>query len=314
MTITVLAGGTGSIKLVRGLAAIEKNIAVISNVGDNIWLYGLYICPDIDTLIYGLADLLDKKRGWGVKGDSFQCLSQMKKIGVSTWFGLGDRDLALHLLRTSMMKEGKSLSETTDFLRKRYSINAQIIPATDSEVPTMIVTSKRGEMHLQEFWVKHQGRLSVSDIRYENASSAIANPAAIDAINSCRAIIVAPGNPVSSIGPLLAISDIREHLAQNRQKVIAVSPLIGRTAVSGPAVKYMRALGLENSSFGVAKYYRELVGTFIISKEDSSPELQRKINALDMQVYKTNIIMKARRDEIRLGSYLLKLIERKMDS
>lgn len=314
MTITVLAGGTGSIKLVRGLAAIEKNIAVISNVGDNIWLYGLYICPDIDTLIYGLADLLDKKRGWGVKGDSFHCLSQMKKIGVHTWFALGDRDLALHLLRTSMIKEGKSLSETTDFLRKRYSINAQIIPATDSEVPTMIVTSTRGEMHLQEFWVKHQGRLSVSDIRYENASSAIANPVAIDAIKRCRAIIVAPGNPVSSIGPILAISDIREHLALNRQKVIAVSPLIGRMAVSGPAVKYMRALGLENSPFGVAKYYREFVGTFIISKDDGNTELQRKINALDMQVYRTNIIMKARRDEIRLGSYLLKLIERKMDS
>ncbi|HEX2472974.1 MAG TPA: 2-phospho-L-lactate transferase CofD family protein, partial [Nitrososphaera sp.] len=128
MTITVLAGGTGSIKLVRGLAAIEKDIDVISNVGDNIWIHGLYVCPDIDTIIYGLANLLDQKRGWGIKGDSFQCLAQLKRIGVPTWFGLGDRDLAIHLLRTSMMKNGKSLSEITNFFRNCYSVRAQLIP------------------------------------------------------------------------------------------------------------------------------------------------------------------------------------------
>jgi LPPG:FO 2-phospho-L-lactate transferase len=115
LTITVLAGGTGSVKLVRGLATIEKDIVVISNVGDNIWLYGMYLCPDIDTIIYGLAGLLDRKRGWGIKGDSFQCLSQMRKIGIPTWFGLGDKDLAMHILRTSMMKDGRSLSDITNF-------------------------------------------------------------------------------------------------------------------------------------------------------------------------------------------------------
>ncbi len=312
MTITVLAGGTGSIKLVRGLADLEKDIVVISNVGDNIWLYGLYICPDIDTLIYGLANQLNRKQGWGVEGDSFKCLTQMKKIGIQTWFGLGDKDLAMHLLRTSMLKEGKSLSQVTDFFRKRYSINAQIIPATDSEVTTRIVTVTRGEMHLQEFWVKYRGKLSVSDIRYENASSAKANPAAVDAIKRSRAVVIAPGNPVSSIGPIIALSDLREQLAQKRKKVIAISPLIGRKAVSGPAVKYMRALGLENSSFGVAKYYREFVSTFIISKEDDSMKSQNKINGLDMEIYKTNIIMKARTDEIRLGRYLLNLIGREI--
>ncbi|HZB81094.1 MAG TPA: 2-phospho-L-lactate transferase [Nitrososphaera sp.] len=312
MTITVLAGGTGSIKLVRGLAALEKNIVVIPNVGDNIWLYGLYICPDIDTLIYGLSDLLDKKRGWGVKGDSFQCLGQMKKIVVPTWFGLGDKDLAMHILRTSMMKEGKSLSETTDFFRKRYSINVQIIPATDREVTTRIVTTTQGDMHLQEYWVKYRGRPGVRDIRYENASSAIAHPAAIDAIKRCRAVVIAPGNPISSIGPIAALPDLREQLVQNREKVIAVSPVIGRKAVSGPAIKYMKALGLENSSLGVAKYYREFVSKFIISKGDH--EMKSKIKALDMEVYETNITMKVRKDEVRLGRYLLKLIERKVQS
>jgi LPPG:FO 2-phospho-L-lactate transferase len=308
LTISVLAGGTGSIKLVRGLAAIEKDIIVICNVGDNIWMHGLYVCPDIDTIIYGLANMLDQKRGWGIKGDSFKCLTQMKKIGASSWFGLGDKDLATHLLRTSMMKDGKSLSEITNFFSRCYSVSAQLIPATDGEVITRIVTSTRGDMHLQEFWVKHKGRPTVTDVRYNNASNATANNAAIDGIKRSRAVIIAPANPVSSIGPIVALSDLRKELVENRDKVIAISPIIGRKAISGPAVKYMRALGLENSSVGVAKYYCDFVSRFIISKEDDSMKL--RIEALDMEVYETNITMKIRRDEVRLGRYLLNLVEK----
>jgi LPPG:FO 2-phospho-L-lactate transferase len=310
LTISVLAGGTGSIKLVRGLAAIKKeDIVVICNVGDNIWMHGLYVCPDIDTITYGLANMLDQKRGWGIKGDSFQCLAQMKKIGAPTWFSLGDKDLAIHLLRTSMMKDGKSLSEITNFFRKCYSISAQLIPATDKELTTSILTTTRGDMHLQEFWVKHKGRPTVTGVRYDNASRATANTAAIEAIKQCRAVVIAPANPVSSIGPIMALSDLRKELMQNRDKVIAISPLIGRKAVSGPAIKYMKALGLENSSVGVAKYYRDFVSKFIISMEDHSMKLQ--IEALDMQVYETNITMKARTDEVRLGRQILKLVEKK---
>ena len=308
MTITVLAGGTGSIKLVRGLAAVEKDIAVICNVGDNIWIHNLYVCPDIDTIIYGLANILDQKRGWGIKGDSFQCLAQLKKIGAPAWFGLGDRDLAIHLLRTSMMKEGKSLSEITNFFRGCYSVRAQIIPATDKEMMTRIVTNTLGEIHLQEFWVKHRGRPKVTGIRYENASKATANPAALDAIKRCHAVVIAPANPVSSIGPIVALADLRNVLAQNRDKVIAISPLIGGKAVSGPALKYMRALGLEASSFGVAKYYRNFVSKFIISKEDH--RMKSQIEALDMQVYETNITMKTKRDEVSLSRRLLRLVEK----
>jgi LPPG:FO 2-phospho-L-lactate transferase len=308
LTITVLAGGTGSIKLVRGLATIERDIVVICNVGDNIWIHGLYVCPDIDTIIYGLANILDQKRGWGIKGDSFQCLAQMKKIGAPSWFGLGDKDLATHLLRTSMIKDGKSLSEITGFFRKCYSIRAQLIPATDREVTTSILTTSRGDMHLQEFWVKYKGRPRLSGIRYDNASISTANPAAIDAIKRCQAVVIAPANPVSSIGPILALSDLRKELVQNRDKVLAISPLIGRKALSGPAVKYMRALGLESSSVGVAKHYRDFVSKFIISRKDHRMKLQ--IEALGMKVHETNITMKARRDEVRLGMHLLKMVEK----
>jgi LPPG:FO 2-phospho-L-lactate transferase len=308
LTIAVLAGGTGSIKLVRGLAATKKeDIVVICNVGDNIWIHGLYVCPDIDTIIYGLANMLDLKRGWGIKGDSFQCLAQMKKIGAPTWFGLGDKDLAIHLLRTSMMKDGKSLSEITNFFRKRYSISTELIPATDREVTTSILTSTKGDMHLQEFWVKHKGRPTVTGVRFDNASTATANTAAVHAIKRSRAIVIAPANPISSIGPIMALSDLRKELVRNRDKVIALSPLIGRKAVSGPAIKYMRALGLENSPVGVAKFYRDFVSKFIISIEDHS--MKSQIESLDIEVYETNIAMKTRRDEVRLGRYLLKLIE-----
>jgi LPPG:FO 2-phospho-L-lactate transferase len=306
--ITVLAGGTGSVKLVRGLAALEKNLNVICNVGDNIWIYGLYVCPDIDTMIYGLTNLLDKKRGWGIKDDSFQCLAQLKKIGAPTWFGLGDRDLSTHLLRTSMIKSGKSLSEITNFFRKRYSVTTKLIPVTDKEVTTRIISDGMCEMHLQEFWVKHKGRPKITSVRYDNAASARANPAAIDAINQSRAVVIAPANPVSSIGPMVALADLRKELARNRYKVIGISPLIGRKAISGPAVKYMRTLGLENSSLGVAKYYRDFVSKFIISKQDHG--LALKIQALGMQVYETNTTMKMKRDEVRLGRHVLKIVEK----
>ena len=305
--ITVLAGGTGSVKLVRGLARSAKDMTVISNVGDNIWLYGLYVCPDIDTIIYGLAGLLDARRGWGIRGDTFECLARLKKLGAPAWFGLGDRDLATHLLRTSMIRSGKSLSEVTEWMRDRYSVAARIIPATDSEVTTKVMTGVE-EMHLQEFWVRHRGTPKVTGVRYEGADKAAANRDAIDAIRQSDVVIIAPANPVSSIGPIVALADLQRELAQNRDRVVAVSPLIGEKAVSGPAVKYMKALGLESSPVGVAQYYRDFAGTIVISKSDH--RLAPRIESLGMRVYETNITMKSRQDEVRLGRHILSKIRK----
>jgi LPPG:FO 2-phospho-L-lactate transferase len=303
--ITVLAGGTGSVKLVRGLAKSAKDMTVISNVADNIWLYGLYVCPDIDTIIYGLAGALDEQRGWGIKGDSFECLAQLKRLGAPAWFGLGDRDIATHLQRTSMIKSGKGLSEVTRWMRDRYSVAAKVIPATDSEVTTRIMTN-RGEMHLQEFWVKHKGSPRVTGVRYEGSGKAAASQDAVDAIRQSDVIIVAPANPVSSIGPIVALADLRKELVQKRERVVAISPLIGEKAVSGPAVKYMKALGIASSPVGVARYYRDFVGNFVISKGDH--RFSFKIEALDMRVHETNITMKSRQDEVRLGRYILSMM------
>lgn len=305
--ITVLAGGTGSVKLVRGLARSARDMTVISNVGDNIWLHGLYVCPDIDTIIYGLGGVLDENRGWGIRGDSFECLAQLKRLGAPTWFSLGDRDIATHVLRTDMIRAGKSLSEITVWMRDRYSVAARVIPATDSEVTTRIMTGS-GEMHLQEFWVKHKGAPRVTGVRYDGADKAMPNRDAIGAIRQSVAVIIAPANPVSSIGPIVALAGLRKELVRNKKKVLVVSPLIGEKAVSGPAVKYMKALGIESSPVGVAQYYRDFDGAFIISKDDHY--LARRIEDLGMQVYETNITMKSRQDEVRLGRYIMSKIRK----
>ncbi|MGI0039846.1 MAG: 2-phospho-L-lactate transferase, partial [Nitrososphaera sp.] len=231
--ITVVAGGTGSVKLVRGLARVAGDLTVVANVGDNIWLHGLYVCPDIDTVVYGLGGMLDEKRGWGVQGDTFLFLGQLRRAGEKPWFSLGDKDLAMHVVRTAMMKEGRTLSEVTRFFAERYGVDANVIPATDSEVATMISTAT-GEMHLQEFWVKNRGRPKVTAVRYAGIEKAEANKAAIEVIRNSDRIIIAPGNPVSSIGPTVAIPGLRAELARARERVVAVSPIIGDKPVSGP--------------------------------------------------------------------------------
>lgn len=302
--ITILAGGTGSIKLVRGLSKLTKDMTIISNVGDNIWLYGLYVAPDIDTIIYGLSGLLDKDRGWGIKGDSFECLAKLRELGAESWFALGDRDLATHLIRTSMLKSGKSLSQITDWMRERYKVIPKIIPATDDELTTIIRTDKGKRIHLQEFWVKYKGRIKVTDIIYQGANNAHTNSKALDAIMQSDLVVIAPANPISSIGPIVALKELREALANNRYKVVAISPLIGERALSGPAIKYMKALGLESSPAGVAQYYSDFVSEFIISKSDRKL-VPRIRDEFGMKVYETNIRMRNKADETRLSRYLI---------
>jgi LPPG:FO 2-phospho-L-lactate transferase len=302
--ITVLAGGTGSVKIIRGFASRqEEELTVVSNVGDNIWLHGLYVCPDIDTVLYGLAGILSS-RGWGIEADSFSFLDQMEKLQEEVWFKLGDRDIATHLLRTAMIRQGRKLSEITDWMRKRYSVSTKIYPATDSELETIIITDKR-PMHIQEFWVKYHGDPQITDIRYNGAENATANPELTNSLKNSDLIVIAPGNPVSSINPILMVKEIREQLKKSRQKVVAVSPLIGERAISGPAIKFMKAMKLTDSAFGVANFYSDIVGNFVIDSRDSI--ISSKIESLDMNVFHTDIVMRDLIDEKRLSSFIKSL-------
>ena len=302
--ITVLAGGTGSVKIVRGFASEPgEDLTIVSNVGDNIWLHGLYICPDLDTVLYGLAGILSEK-GWGIKDDSFSFLDQMEKLQQDVWFKLGDRDIATHLLRTALIKQGRNLTEITDWMTKKFSVPEKIFPATDSQLETIIVTDQ-GQMHIQEFWVKHHGNPQVRDIRYNGAENSTANPDLLNSLKNSELIVIAPANPISSINPIMKVREIGEVLTRLRKKVIAVSPLIGERAISGPAVKYMKAMNLTDSPLGVAAFYSDMVGNFIIDSHDST--MSSKISCLDMNVFQTDIIMKDSSDEKRLSSFIKSL-------
>jgi len=301
--ITILAGGSGSVKMVRGFASQRTDINVVTNVGDNYWLYGMYICPDIDTITYGLADLLDHDKGWGIKKDTFGFLRQMEIFGEETWFRIGDRDTATHLTRTNMLKNGKSLSHITKWMCEKLSIEIKIIPVTDNTIETRIITD-RGDLHLQEFWVKHRGLDEVKGIEYQGAEKVRPNPDAMNAIHDSSLIVIAPGNPLTSIGPMLAIKGIRKELAKKKNKVVAISPIIGNSAISGPTGKYMEAAGIEVSALGVAKMYADVCSNIIIDTKDRMQT--KKIESLNINVHDTKIRMTTKQSEDALAASILK--------
>ncbi|WOV92953.1 MAG: 2-phospho-L-lactate transferase [Candidatus Nitrosoabyssus spongiisocia] len=301
--ITILAGGTGSVKIIRGIASVENKVNVISNVGDNYWLYGMYICPDIDTVMYGMADLLDTERGWGIKKDTFNFIRQMEIFGEDSWFRIGDRDTATHLIRTNMLKDGKNLTDITRWMCEKFAVNVNIMPVTDNVIETRINTEK-GEMHLQEYWVKYRGKDKIIGIDYMGIDKARPNPNVINALHDSELVIIAPANPLTSIGPILQIKGIQKELSKIRKRVVAISPLIGNSAISGPAGDYMKSAGIDVSSYGLARMYSNVCKTIIIDTKDKS--LTSKINDLDMDVLHTKIIMNTPSAEQKLASFITK--------
>jgi LPPG:FO 2-phospho-L-lactate transferase len=303
LAITVIGGGTGSVKLVRAIAKRVQDLRVISNVADNIWLMGLYICPDIDTIVYGLSGYLDIDKGWGVKEESYNFLDRLKILGQETWFRIGDKDLATHVMRTKMLKEGHSLLSITDWIRGQYKIQSRIIPVTNNHVETRIITDE-GEMHIQEFWVKNNGRPEVHGVRYEGLESSIINQEAIDAIRQSEIIVIAPGNPVSSIWPIVSHKAIKKELVRNRKRIVAISPIIGSNPISGPAAKYLNAVGVEVSVAGVASLYSQFASNFVISSNENPKTIDR-LEKTGLNVSKTDIIMRDNSDELNLADFAL---------
>ena len=304
--ITILAGGTGSVKLVRGISAQTTDVTVVSNVGDNYWLYGMYICPDIDTIMYGLAGILDEERGWGVKKDTNNFLRQMEVFGEENWFRIGDRDAATHLIRTNKLKNGKNLSDITQWMCEKFAIESKVVPITDNTLETRI-KSNGEDLHLQEFWVKHRGKRSIEGIEYVGADKARPLPSAINAIQDSELVIIAPGNPLTSIGPMLSIKGVKKELSKNKKKVVAVSPIIGNKSFSGPAAQYMEAAGIEVSVFGVAQMYADVCSKIVIDTKDKAQA--NKNENLDIKVYDTKIKMQNKIAEDALASFILKQVK-----
>ena len=303
MKVAALAGGTGSAKLLRGLAKLSVDLTAVVNVGDNAWMYGVYVCPDIDIATYALAGVADREKGWGIGGDTFSVVERLSQLGEEAWFRLGDLDLATCLVRTSMLRGGASLTEATDRIRRMYGVKPRVLPATDSEVETRLVTSK-GDLHLQEFWVRERGRPRVSKVRYEGARRASATSQVRFAILGADRVVVCPGNPVTSLGPMLAIPGFESLLARAAGRVVALSPMAGEGPFSGPAGKLMGAMGLREDSVGVARLYSKFLDAILISDRDSK---SAEIESLGVKCREADTFMEGPDDEVRLAKEMLDL-------
>ena len=288
--ITVLTGGTGGAKFVDGLRRVvpAEELTIIVNTGDDQEWWGLYISPDVDSITYVLAGILSSERGWGVRGDTFHCLRAMKDLGEPTWFSVGDRDLGVHLLRTKLLSQGCTLSEVTRVIAGRFGLGARILPMSDQRVQTRIDTPA-GELSFEEYFVKRWFQDPVNSVRFAGASESEPAPGVVDAINDARAVLIAPSNPVTSIGPILAVPGIREALANASAPVVAVSPVIGQSAVSGPAGTLMAAQGMEVSIRGVANAYKEFLDMLVAHPSDSA--LAAELTTPRFQVHCENILM-----------------------
>jgi len=277
--ITVLTGGTGGAKFVDGLRQIvpQQDLTVIVNTGDDLLWWGLHVCPDLDSITYVLADKLSEERGWGVERDTFFCLQNMRQMGEPAWFQIGDRDLALHVFRSKLLNEGKTLSEATAEITARLGIASRILPMSDSRVETRVLTPN-GEMGFEEYFVRRQYKDPVTSVRFAGALNAAPASGVVDAIASSELVLLAPSNPVTSIGPILAVPGIRDVLRGSEATIAAISPIVGGAAVSGPAGTLLAAQGFEVSIAGVADYYKEFLDLLVVDLRDAhaSDELREK--------------------------------------
>ena len=305
--IVVLTGGTGGAKLAEGLldACPVENLTFIVNTADDLEWWGLHISPDLDSITYAAAGRLSRERGWGVQGDTFYCLQAMADLSEPIWFNIGDSDLAVHLVRSKLLAEGKTLSEVTAEICRKLGVRVRILPMSHSRVETRINTPV-GELGFQEYFVKRWYQDPVLGVRFAGALEAQPAPGVIDAILSASAVLIAPSNPVTSIGPILAVPGIRKALQETRATVTAVSPIIGNAAVSGPAGTLMAAQGLPVSIAGVAEAYRDFLDLLIVDISDS--ESARQLEESGLRVHCTDTLMKTMEDKFRLARTVLQLL------
>ncbi|MBI2816044.1 MAG: 2-phospho-L-lactate transferase [Acidobacteria bacterium] len=309
--LTVLAGGVGAAKFVDGLSAVvpPEEITVIANTGDDASFHGLHISPDMDTIIYTLAGIIDRERGWGVAGDTFECLNALRMLGEDAWFQLGDRDLAMHLRRTRRLHEGATLSEVTREICDSFHIRSRVIPMTDALAPTLIRTAE-GTLPFQEYFVKLQQRLEVLEIDLSAARASRPAPGVLEAIRDSDAVILAPSNPFISIGPILAIPGVGEAL-RAASAIAAVTPIVGGKALKGPADRMLKSLGFEPSAGAMAKLYRDFLDLFVLDRKDEY--LKPSIERSGVRVLVTDTIMNSAASKQNLARSVVEALQRRWE-
>ena len=277
MRVVALAGGVGAGKFLRGLVRVvaPEDVTVVGNVGDDMTLHGLHISPDLDSVLYWLADVADRERGWGRSGETFRTLEELRRLGGQAWFSLGDLDLATHLYRTQALSDGAPLSRVTAELCERSGVAARLIPVTDDPLRTWVLTEGVEEaggpaaMPFQVYWVGRRAEPVVRDIAFRGAEDAKPAPGVLEAIAAADAVVICPSNPVVSIAPILAVPGVAEAVRDRRDRVVGISPIVGGAPLSGMADRVMPARGLEVSARGAAEVYRGLLAAWVIDERDA---------------------------------------------
>ena len=300
--VVALAGGVGGAKLAHGLAQLlhPEQLSIIVNTGDDFEHLGLTICPDVDTVLYNLAEVNNPAFGWGRADETFHVLEETKRLGHDAWFMLGDKDIALHLLRRQMLDAGMTLTGVTLELARRLGVAHPVLPMSDQPVRTMILTPE-GELPFQEYFVHRRTEPAMLGMRLAGLEEARASDAALAALDEADAVVFCPSNPFVSIGPILALPGVRKRIAQT--PTLAVSPIIGGRALKGPAAKMMAEQGLEVSAAGVARHYAGLVDGFVLDEADAG--LADAVRALGLTPFVTDSVMRDKAGRRRLAEKVL---------
>ncbi len=289
--ITVIAGGVGAAKFLRGLLRVYPNhlVTAVVNVADDFRLHGLAISPDLDTVTYTLSELVNPDTGWGRVNESWGVKDELERLGGQTWFNLGDLDLALHLYRTQRLTEGATLTEVTVELCEKLGIEAHLLPASNQQIRTQLKVENQGWVDFQDYFVAQQHNVAIEDFRFEGIETASPGPKVISSLEKSAAIVIAPSNPFVSVKPVLEISGVADVLRERRNNVVAISPIVGGAALKGPASRMLEELGFERNSVGIASLYRDFAETLVIDQKDS--ELALRVQSEGMQPFVTDTIM-----------------------
>lgn len=306
--VTAIAGGVGAAKLLVGLCTAEGHgkVTAVVNTGDDCQLHGLHISPDLDTVTYWLAGLNNAELGWGLSGESWHAMEELEALGGETWFRLGDRDLATHLLRTGELAKGRTLTEVTAKIAEARGLPATLLPMSDDPVATQVTAEIDGaaqQLAFQEYFVRHQHQPRVLALAFEGAAEASPAPGVLEAIANAARVVICPSNPLLSIGPILALPRIADALAQRRPDVVAVSPIVGGRALKGPAADIMEALGHEVSAAGVAQLLAPYAATLVVDEVDA--DLAPAVEAAGMRCVVANTIMDDEQASRRLAEVVL---------
>ena len=287
----VLAGGVGAARYLRGALEVftPSSVVAVVNVGDDVTLHGLRISPDLDTCAYTLAGAIDPERGWGLVDESWKAMTELGRYGGENWFGLGDRDLGTHLYRTGRLADGASLTEVTGEIAHAWGLGCRLLPVTDDSVETRVTLADGSEIGFQEYFVRLRHDVEVRSVRFAGADHAAPSPAAVEAITTATTLVIAPSNPIVSIGPVLAVPGIADAVRARRAHNVAVSPIIGGKALKGPADRMLRELGEEPTVVGIARRYRDLAATLVVDEVDA--HLVGEIEAVGMRAIAMPTIM-----------------------